>query len=267
MDIIPSFLSQDSFYDGDAFGNIRLRMGEVQEIIPHTDHRSYSKKYNEYTVLVQHRSNGTVVGRMYSHCLVSTLFGGGADRMVYTLRADRSGKEKSGLFGMGSKVLLLCVNGDTHNAVIIGGIRDSKDTKDDPIKGHHLHFTFNGVSILIDKDGQLLMEVGGATDHLGKPAKGAQVDKLPTTVRIEKNGTFRVATKDGASSIVIDQAGAVTVTASGKCTVVAEQVELGASGIAGLPPQGVVLGSWIEPLTGKPVAILGGTSNVVFAAK
>jgi hypothetical protein len=293
MDIVPSFLmvpGEQGAYDGSFLNNIRLRIGEVQEIVYPSDKKSRSKKFIEYRVFVQHRENGTATTKMYENCVLSNLFGGFADQLHYTLRTDKSAGQKNGgkqpgMPGKGAKVLLLCVNGETHSPIIIGGLREVETDSDpkDGSTGHNLFFEFNGVNIVIDKDGQLVLTVKGATKADGKPADGVATDRLPSTVKVEKDGKITASTKDGKNSVVIEQSGKITITsekefnvvcngkakitAKDKCTVISKMIELGGEGVGGIPFQGVVLGSWVEPLTGKPVALLGGTSNVVFAKK
>jgi len=286
MDVIPSFLQGPG--DGWAptfLGNHALHTGEVQEVIYPSDERSRSKKFIEYSVFVQHRENGTAITKIYPNCVLMNAFGGFADHVTYTLRADKTAdkkdqKKQAGEPGKGSKVLILCLNGETNSAIIIGGVRDvalDKDPKTAAEKGHNLSFEFNGVAFEIDKDGQLTLTVKGATDAEGKTKN----DKLPSTLKVEKDGKVTASTKGGKNSIVIEQTGKVTVTSekevvvntkkakitADKCSVVASQIELGAEGVGGVPANGVVLGSWIEPLTGSPVFTLGGTSSVAFAKK
>lgn len=291
MEVIPSFLfgpGQSPAYDGSFLRNFQLRIGEVQEVVLPGDKRSRSGKFNEYRVFVQHRENGTATTKMYENCLVLNSFGAFADKLSYTLRADKSADTRDsnrqpGTPGKGAKVLLLCVNGESHSPIIIGGLRDAandSDPKDDS-KGHNLYFEFNGVAVVIDKEGALSLSVKGATDVAGSPADGVATDKLPSTLTIGKDGTITASTKDGKSSVVLEQSGKVTVTAaeevivnankatvnaSDKAVVASPKIELGGAGIS-FPPNGLVHGSWVEPLTGLPVWLLGGTSTVVFAKK
>jgi hypothetical protein len=86
--------------------------------------------------------------------------------------------------GKGSKVLLLCLNGENNNAVILGGLRDQADVsgfgdKEAKDLGHYFHFNFNGVSADIDKDGQFTLVYNGKTEVDGT-----------TKVDSSKVGTF-----------------------------------------------------------------------------
>jgi phage baseplate assembly protein gpV len=227
---------------------------------------------------------------MYENCVLMNLFGGFADKLTYTLRAEKTAGRKDsrrqpGEPGKGAKVLLLCANGESHSPIIIGGLREAatdKDPKDEKEKGHNLFFEFNGVAFEISHDGEVTLTVKGSTDEAGKPTKDVATDKLPSVVKIGKDGKITAQTKEGKNSIVIEQSGKVTVTsekevvvntkkatitATDKCSVIAKIIELGGEGIGGLPPQGVVLGSHVDTFTGAPFFALGATSNTVFAKK
>jgi hypothetical protein len=198
-DVIPSFLGIERtppMWSGHNFDNGLLRFGEVQEIIYPNDKRSQSKRYIEYNVLVQQRSNGTGTSKLYQNVAVANLFGGIADRFEYILRpAVKNEINKSGL-GKGSKVLILCANGETNTSFIIGGLHDQNQKVDNQSKdlGHYCYFNFNGVSAYIDKDGQFLLKYGGATDADGK----TDVNKKERGTRIEflKDGSWSVNTRD-----------------------------------------------------------------------
>lgn len=282
-DVVPSFLQQD----GEAPKGIpflsdnSLHPGEVQEIIYPSDPRSRSKRVNEYSVYVQIRQNGTAVTKIFPNCVMVNDFAGFADKLTYTLRAEKNAdsrnSSKSKIDGKGSKVLILCLNGETNSALIIGGMRDGKDSdpKTDEL-GHHLHFSFNGVDFDIDKDGQLALTVRGATDAMNVSTN----ENLPSTLTIDKQGTITAATKEGKDSIVIEH-GKITVTSDSeievntktakvtadKVSIVSDQIELGSEGIYGVPAAGVVLGHHIDSFTGAPFFALGATSQKVFGKK
>jgi hypothetical protein len=215
MAIIPSFLGRrtdPSFDDGGAFGNYAMRMGEVQELIWPSDKRNLNKRVIEYRVMVQHRGGGTGVTKMYDHCVLINPIGSLADYMVWTLRADKSAGRKDSV-GTGSKVLLLCINGESNNAVIIGGIRDDQDdaeekgTKDDP--GHHLRFAFNGIGVTVDNDGQLTVTYGGATKADG--TTDVDDSKIGTSLFLDKDGGARLGDKDAKNSFFVDHANSKVV--------------------------------------------------------
>lgn len=210
-DIIPSHLGlgwTPRHSDGDAYNEYLLRFGEVQKIIYPDDDASRTKKVVEYDVWVQHRANGTGAGVMYCNCRLGSLFGGVADDSSHTLRVPKtpSTKEKgSNGLGLGSKVLLLCINGERNNAVIVGGMRDPKaEDKDAKDKGHNFFAVFNGVSVVVDKDGQLTVTYGGKTEVDGKKSDDVKDEQVGSYVKFGKNGNISVSDKDGKNSVVID---------------------------------------------------------------
>jgi len=213
VDVIPSFLGRRSneYYDGDMFDNIRLRAGEVQEIVYPDDERNLSGRFTEYRVLVQHRANGTAVTKMYDHCLLANFLGGLADKVHYTLRPEPSDadSQKNGV-GKGSKVLLLCVNGESDNAVILSGMRDGADQTDAQSKakdlGHHFYFNFNGISFFVDKDGQAVFTYNGKTDIDGKTNSDVDSKAVGTTLKFTNDGNAQFADKDAKNALTIDHA-------------------------------------------------------------
>lgn len=202
--VVPSFQAID--YRGAAqptghLNNLALRMGEVREVIYPSDTRSITKRFTEYTVEVQHR-DGSAPGTTakYYGCIVANLFGGGADQVRYTLRPpENSSDRKARKDGMdvGSKVLLLCVNGQTTRAMILGGLRDlitndqDADKKED---GHHYFSEFNGISYSINDAGEYTLKFRGATKVDGT-LRGE--DHGPTTVQLLKDGSFKVSDAGG----------------------------------------------------------------------
>ena len=191
--VVPSFLSARSggfAQDTGQLSNTTLRVGEVKEIV-YPGEKNNKTNFIQYTVDVQQvdgSSSATVTS--YPGCTLSSIFGGGSDVFHYTLRADKSAKTRNSasVLGVGSKVVLLCINGRTNQALILGGIRDSeakshnKDSKED---GHNLYFEFNGMSFAINKDGEIKLQVKGATDPSG--AVTSAVPQQPT-IEILKDG-------------------------------------------------------------------------------
>lgn len=234
MEVIPSFLDNGVDrppYDGNAFGNVRLRPGEVQEVIYPSDPRSLSRRVVEYRVLVQHVDNGTAVSKMYDYCVVSNPFGGGADFLRYTLRsepsASRTGGQRATGPGLGAKVVLLCVSGDQRCGLIIGGQVDARGEAETDL-GHQLHFRFNGLDFVVNRDGELAVTNLGPQDAKGALAEGADEDAAGSFVRLDKTGGVVVSDKAGDNSVVLDRAaGAVTVKAAQQMVLDSPAVKLG----------------------------------------
>ena len=210
---IPSFLSSVTEYslsDNGLFNNFLLRIGEVKEIILPDSKQSLSKRTIEYNVAVQHKDYRLNTGyvRTYNNCIVFNLFGGLADKMVYTLRADsQQNKNKDGL-GEGSKVLLLCINGEHAQAVIIGGVRDANDLAEEKQKakelGHHFQLLFNGIEYFINKEGEFSLTYNGKSKADGKKEDGVSDSAIGSKISLLKDGNISLFTKDKAEEITID---------------------------------------------------------------
>jgi hypothetical protein len=217
--VIPSQYSVERAGNyGDSWQNPVLRVGEVQEVIYPDDIRSISKRVIEYRVSVQHHDTAmnTSSKRDYLNCFLINPLGGLADKFHYTLRGENSSNRSkrengTGAVGKGSKVLVLCINGNHRNAIIIGGVRDKADTYDkdnntkDQNLGHHLHFVFNGLDCWINKDGELSVACGGATKIDGTVDDSVQTAVVGTKIQMLKDGTFQVSTKDGEEVLVLDR--------------------------------------------------------------
>jgi hypothetical protein len=207
--IIPSYVQTETMgtsAPSTSFGNMALKQGEVRDIIYPDDKRSVTKKFVEYAVVVQERNNnGPAVSVLYPNCIVANLFGGTADRVRYTYRkASKKPAAKKGIAD-GSKVLMLCVNGEIRRAYIVGGLNDdlTPEKKDD---GHNLKFEFNGVQVGIDKDGQLQIRYRGATAIDGKLDQNANADAEGSTIIFNKDGGIKLYTKDEKQFIFLDHA-------------------------------------------------------------
>lgn len=183
------------------FDNLPLRFGEIIDIVYPGDPRSSSKSV-EYTVSVNQRNGGGLIATIiYTRCVVSTIFGGVADKETHTLR--KAGKSIDSLSN-GSKVLLACINGETNYGVILGGLRD--DQLDIPEKdlGHNSFFEFNGVNITIDKDGQYKILVKGATLPDGTPVPGVSLDITGQSISLLKDGSIKLATNSDNQFLFFD---------------------------------------------------------------
>lgn len=210
-DIIPSTYGVTSTprqSDGNAYNDVLLRFGEVQQIIYPDDKQSRTGKVTEYNVWVQYHGNGHGVPVMYNNCRMGSLFGGVADDTSFTLRVPETPSTKedgSKGLGLGSKVYILCQDGVHNNAIIVACARDPKaEDKDAKDKGHHYYSVFNGVSMAIDKDGQLTVTYGGKTNIDGKKHDDAKDEQVGSFVTFSKNGNISVSDKDGKNQLLID---------------------------------------------------------------
>lgn len=255
MEVIPHFygLGNTPVDDGDGMNNVRLRVGEVQAIYPVDHPMNISKKFVEYQVFVSHRANKTAVTKMYERCYVADQFGGSADTSTQTYRADTSASNKRVGPGLGSKVVILCINGESVNPLIIGGIRDPKGDPDDPEAGHHLRRKFNGVDLTINNDGELELSYTGADNSDGTLRDDVDENAVGTTVKISKNGNFEVSDADGKNSVLVDHENdKVVVTSDGEVNVTAPKVTLGGADAE----EPVVLGNQWQTLMGQLIDLI-----------
>lgn len=178
--------------------NTVLRVGRVIEVIYADDVRNIGKKVTQYTVLAEHRGGGTSVLQRYDNCVLLDQFGGVADHATWHLRQEMP-VEQGAKPGIGSKVLLLCINGDRTNPVILGGIHDDQETtqvKDvAKKKGHYFDWEFNGVNIAIGDLGEVTITRKGPT----KDDATLNADKVPEvqtgqTIVLDSTGGITIAT-------------------------------------------------------------------------
>lgn len=218
-DVIPSFLDvvgrPSRFDTGTAFNNVSLHIGEVQEMFYPNHPRNRSKKVVEYRVFAQILENGAGVGKMYDYCVLLNPFAGFADKASWTLRPENKANSVSKSDttpGKGSKVLLLCINGEQNNAVILGGLRDQADAVETDA-GHNLHLNFNGVDAAVNAEGELTIKYGGKTNAAGKTSVSSRAQG--TLLKFKKDGSLALTTADGKQALILDHStGKVNVAAS-----------------------------------------------------
>lgn len=206
--IIPSYLSTEnmgSTSGNKAFSQIALRQGEITKIVYPDDNKSVSKKVVEYDVVVSYRDgNEPAYTLNYPNCQVANLFGGIADKFRYTVRAQTKVPEKGKVVSDGSKVLVLCINGEIRRGFIVGGINEDPtvEKKDD---GHNLLFEFNGIRATVNKDGELTIMYRGATDIKGDIAKSDDAKNASESkIVMNKEGGIKLLSKDDKQHLFID---------------------------------------------------------------
>lgn len=190
----------------DFFNNVALRQGEVRKVLYPTDPKNISKTVVEYSVAVQVRNGqgpATIVN--YPNCQVLNLFGGISDKVRYTYRAQTKEPEDKKTVSDGSKVMVLCVNGELRRAFIVGGLNeDTQPEKEED--GHNLRFEFNGIRFDVNKDGELRVDFRGATKADGKLVDGADSDATGSTLVFDKTGGIKLFTSAGEQLIHLDRA-------------------------------------------------------------
>lgn len=194
--VYPSYMHSDTLDSGVGMHpDNGMYIGEVVSIVYPDSDKSHSGKYTEYAVeIVQTDSENTATPRIVYGCTLQNVFGGGADRCVYTLRPDANKKDTTDI-GLGATVLLAFVNGQTSNAVIIGcikNIRVGDKNKKDTDTGHHYEWEFNGHRVLVDKEGQTTLSYNGPTKIDGTPADSVEEDKVGSKVVFDKSGSINI---------------------------------------------------------------------------
>jgi len=207
--VIPSYLGSRECgvaEDSGMFSSMQLFQGEVKKAIYPGDPDCTSKHCVEYTVSVEYRTgSGPATMVTFPNCRVMNVFGGIADRCRYTLRSDPGTATGDEVFGVGSKVLILCLLGERNRGYIIGGLRDDKDI-DSAKDGHNYYWEFNGISAKINDSGEFKLQFMGKTDVKGGLAKGVDADASPTTLEITKDGSLEIYTKDRNQYLKFDHA-------------------------------------------------------------
>lgn len=203
--IIPSYLGAASPGAEMAFRpqGAEICIGEVKEIIYPKGKKSVSKKFIEYRVIVQRLD---AMGRPgvteFGNCYTSSFFGGVADKCRFTYRKQT--KANSSGLGEGSKVVLVCLHGNSNNAIIIGGLRDGqKDETEDPGEddGHHLVWEFNGMLATIDKDGVFTLTRKGPTDAAGK-TDSDKGDTAGAFIKMGADGEIELVDAENANNSI-----------------------------------------------------------------
>lgn len=229
---IPSIYRDLTSADIETFASMPqnpwLRQGEVRRVIRPEDPESRTRKFVEYDVFVMHRENGTVASKIYHNCVMANSLAGLADRSRVVLRrSDRPAGET----GPGSKVLVLCINAEQSAAVILGGIRDSKDTDIGLIPPGakdfaDLTWTYNGTTFRVLDDGSSELTYGGATNPDGTPRSDVDSKTTGTKMSIARDGNWRVQTSK--QSIEIDHRnGVIRVLGDQDITLHAKTIHVG----------------------------------------
>lgn len=193
--IVPSYLGitrPERVHDSGVHTNVALHVGEVKEIIYPTDERNISKKRIEYVVLVEHSTGSSAsVQAKYGAMPTGSVFGGGADFTHYTLRADPNDLQQEA-HGLGSKVLLACINGRINNCIILGGIPDPQSPNDSKDDGHNFQWQFNGINLTVDNDGEVTLTRKGPSTIKGELRDGEDSSKQGGVAQLDAEGNFNV---------------------------------------------------------------------------
>lgn len=243
-----------------------LRLGEVMAIYAPTDPLNRYGKENEYIVIAKYRNGSGSVDSASYRCVIADGFGSQGDRLRHSLRARDADQNKKNI-GDGSWVLIACVNGDKAQAVIIGCLRNTNRTDQDPA-GRFLDFEFNGVHFNVNDAGTLSLSVQGPTKTDGTAEDDSS---KTTTITIDKTARVTVQTGDitvNANSATVNatdvSVAATTVEVDADhVNVKSDDINLGSDTLT--PLDGVVTGTGIDTFTGSPYFVLGSASSTVKA--
>lgn len=176
--------------------NFTLKSGVTIRMFDTDSDRNVSKLGPEYDVAVveQQGDKGSAM-TIYKNCLAVDRFGGMADFFEAKFRTPTEEKYESTLDGEkqdGSFVLLLCLDGQTEKAVILGGLRHPARkevlTKD---AGVHAEGEFNGINFQVNKDGEMTLTFKSKTDNKGEPQ---DKEAGGTFIKVDKTGQVDINT-------------------------------------------------------------------------
>jgi len=197
-----------------SYKNLALRIGVIKEAYPVSNDLNKSKLTTEYdvTVIEQNEDKG-VTTILYRNCMSAEGLGSVADFFEKALRKTKKKTKKGDAVNTkgqnGAIVLLLCLDGMSEKAVIIGALThpDRKTTlkNEEP----YLEGEYNGCNIKVATDGSCTFTFKGATDNDGKITDSSQG---PTVVKIEKDGSCQIdhktikmrLDKSGKASLIAD---------------------------------------------------------------
>jgi hypothetical protein len=173
--------------------NTPLRVGVITQIHEIDDEKNSSKLFPEYDIVTS-QQNGEMGSTFveYTNCIGMDSIGGIADFFEMKLRKYKDEDyRKTYQFDKqdGTIVLILCIDGHSDKAIIIGGVpnpvRKTVLKKDKEI---HMEGEFNGIRFYIDKDGAIKLTQKTPTNQ--KDGKPISEDNAGTFITIEKDGSI-----------------------------------------------------------------------------
>ena len=199
--ILPSTLLEEqgddeTGYFNHKFNNFALRSGVIVKSHDIGDIDNQYEMGPEYDVVViEQDANRGNTSTIYKNCLSMDSFGSMSDFIEYKRRSAEKPEEFKRKLNSeeqnGPVVLLLCIDGNSEKAVIIGGLSHSNKnrglTKD---AGNALTGEFNGLRWCVDKDGAFLVTQKTPTDNQGKPKSTAAAG---SKLSIEKDGSIELS--------------------------------------------------------------------------
>jgi hypothetical protein len=177
------------------YENSPIRMGCIIKKYEIDDDNNTTKSKEEssvvqYQVVVEQQEKLAITFTTYDKCICMTGFGGLADFFEYKLRDSNLNFEESYDYSKqnGSMVLLLCMDGFSEKAIIIGSLKHYKrKTKLTKEAGLHLEGEYNGLNWKVNSDGELTVTFKSATCNDGIPCDEAAGG---SHIKMDKEGSI-----------------------------------------------------------------------------
>ena len=241
-----------------SYRNTPLRMGIIVKSYPISDPGNLTKLTTEYDILVfeQYEDKGSSI-MTYPHCISSEGLGSIADYFEKTLRVREGNPSSSSLIDTknqnGAVVLILCLDGMSDKAIIIGAVTHPDRKTNLANNLPFLQGEYNGCNLKIANDGSIAFTFKGATDNNGKVKDTSQGN---TVITVKTDGSFEVShskitftlAKDGNATLTagkdlaMNVTGNVTIAAQGNVNVQCKDATVTASGTATVEGSKVNLG-------------------------
>jgi hypothetical protein len=207
-----------------------LHVGTVIAMYEPKNNKNFNKKQYEYDVEVMTaRGEEIPTSVTYPRCRLQTSFGGMADKCVWAPRIEVKNKDGS-VKEPGTQVLIECVNGISRSGIILGAVEPegAAEQSADFKTGPRLEWQYNGIDIVINKDGELELTRKGATNSKGKVTD--KKDEDGATLRMDKAGRVHIETADAKNFVTINMMeGTVSITSDKKVLIETGKIETTAS--------------------------------------
>lgn len=191
------------------FKDFGLKEGIVTAVYYPDEEDNISKKWIEYDVSVlERRSDGSTTSVQYLRCQVVDLFGSLHNYTTYTYAAPAKQEDK--IYKGGARVLVLVLNGNSGygNCVIVGGLPSSDIAGNEALRpapkkedGQFYTFSFNGIDININKDGEYSLTF---QSPMGENGKRVNEKASGVNFQINKDGVVSITTPD-KQKLIIDR--------------------------------------------------------------
>lgn len=215
-----------------TYRNTALRVGVIIATYPIGDQRNINGLATEYDVVcIEQNEDQGATTITYKNCINTSSLGSIADFFEKTLRQRLTQQYKSGAVRLnqqdGSTVILLCLDGSSDKALIIGGFPHpdrptTLDSTEPQLAGE-----YNGVNVQIATDGTAMFTWKGPTNNDGTLVNPSQT---PTVATVQNDGSFQINHK--TITFRLDINGTVTLTSTGDLNVNCANANVIASGNA-----------------------------------